>query len=153
MSDILFGPVASRRFGKSLGIDLSPARKQCNFDCVYCELDPAPTVERAAEVPPVEEILDKVLWEIQWFITLQQAHPKRFFHLFADTFDEKKGGELAEFLRITPEPRWLERAPDLFSHYPGGHHEKAVTRRYRDMVAQRFEDFPTIRERLLALAP
>ena len=60
MSDILFGPVASRRFGKSLGIDLSPARKQCNFDCVYCELDPAPTVERATEVPPVEEILDAV---------------------------------------------------------------------------------------------
>jgi len=60
MSDILFGPVASRRFGKSLGIDLSPARKQCNFDCVYCELAPAPTVERATEVPPVEEILDAV---------------------------------------------------------------------------------------------
>ncbi len=60
MSDILFGPVASRRFGKSLGIDLSPARKQCNFDCVYCELDPAPTVERATEVPTVEEILDAV---------------------------------------------------------------------------------------------
>jgi wyosine [tRNA(Phe)-imidazoG37] synthetase (radical SAM superfamily) len=58
--NVIFGPVASRRFGKSLGIDLSPARKQCNFDCVYCELDPAPTVERAAEVPPVEEILDAV---------------------------------------------------------------------------------------------
>lgn len=37
---ILFGPVSSRRFGRSLGIDLSPSKKQCNFDCVYCELDP-----------------------------------------------------------------------------------------------------------------
>jgi wyosine [tRNA(Phe)-imidazoG37] synthetase (radical SAM superfamily) len=60
MSDILFGPIASRRFGKSLGIDLSPARKQCNFDCLYCELDPAPTVERAAEAPSVEEVLEAV---------------------------------------------------------------------------------------------
>lgn len=37
----VFGPVNSRRFGTSLGIDLSPALKQCNFDCLYCELAPA----------------------------------------------------------------------------------------------------------------
>jgi len=37
----IFGPVASRRFGMSLGIDLSPDKKRCNFDCIYCELDPA----------------------------------------------------------------------------------------------------------------
>lgn len=30
--------VNSRRFGKSLGIDLSPNEKCCNFDCLYCEL-------------------------------------------------------------------------------------------------------------------
>jgi wyosine [tRNA(Phe)-imidazoG37] synthetase (radical SAM superfamily) len=40
--NVIFGPVASRRFGKSLGIDLSPRGKQCNFDCIYCELEPAP---------------------------------------------------------------------------------------------------------------
>ena len=40
-NNIIFGPIPSRRFGKSLGIDLSPGRKQCNFDCLYCELDPA----------------------------------------------------------------------------------------------------------------
>ncbi len=32
----LFGPVASRRLGRSLGIDLTPGR-QCSFDCVFCE--------------------------------------------------------------------------------------------------------------------
>jgi wyosine [tRNA(Phe)-imidazoG37] synthetase (radical SAM superfamily) len=34
----IFGPVKSRRFGLSLGVDLSPELKQCNFDCLYCEL-------------------------------------------------------------------------------------------------------------------
>lgn len=33
----LFGPVASRRLGRSLGIDLTPDR-QCCFDCVFCEV-------------------------------------------------------------------------------------------------------------------
>lgn len=34
----IFGPVRSRRLGKSLGINLLPADgKICSFDCVYCE--------------------------------------------------------------------------------------------------------------------
>jgi len=37
-STVVFGPINSRRFGISLGVDLSPNIKQCNFDCLYCEL-------------------------------------------------------------------------------------------------------------------
>ena len=34
---ILYGPVKSRRYGRSLGINLMPARdKLCSFNCVYC---------------------------------------------------------------------------------------------------------------------
>ena len=34
----VFGPVRSRRLGKSLGVNLSPADgKICSFDCIYCE--------------------------------------------------------------------------------------------------------------------
>jgi len=57
---IIFGPINSRRFGKSLGIDLSPGKKQCNFDCLYCELDPARTMAKQDEVLPVEEIVNAV---------------------------------------------------------------------------------------------
>jgi len=56
--NILFGPVNSRRFGKSLGIDLSPSKKQCNFDCLYCELEPAKTMESYEDVVSVEEIME-----------------------------------------------------------------------------------------------
>jgi len=55
--NIIFGPVNSRRFGKSLGIDLSPSKKQCNFDCLYCELDPAKTIAEYKDVISVEEIM------------------------------------------------------------------------------------------------
>lgn len=53
----IFGPVASRRFGTSLGIDLSPGKKQCNFDCLYCELAPALTVNKQSETYPASDIL------------------------------------------------------------------------------------------------
>jgi len=54
--NIIFGPIHSRRFGKSLGVDLSPGKKQCNFDCLYCELDPAKTMDNQDEVLSVETI-------------------------------------------------------------------------------------------------
>ncbi|MDK2893047.1 radical SAM protein [Methanohalophilus sp.] len=40
-SRIIYGPILSRRLGRSLGIDVihrSSSRKNCNFDCVYCQL-------------------------------------------------------------------------------------------------------------------
>lgn len=55
---IVFGPINSRRFGMSLGIDLSPKQKSCNFDCVYCELSGAKTVETIENPPSVDEIIN-----------------------------------------------------------------------------------------------
>ncbi|EDO6740395.1 radical SAM protein [Campylobacter coli] len=57
---ILFGPINSRRFGRSLGIDLSPSKKQCNFDCVYCELEARKPQAKQDEIVSVEEIVLEV---------------------------------------------------------------------------------------------
>ncbi|MBF0500882.1 MAG: radical SAM protein [Candidatus Riflebacteria bacterium] len=38
----VFGPVPSRRLGRSLGVDLTPA-KTCSLDCRYCQLTPTQT--------------------------------------------------------------------------------------------------------------
>ncbi len=56
----LFGPVNSRRFGLSLGIDLSPDKKSCNFDCLYCELDKAKPVSMIQNEPDPEEIISEI---------------------------------------------------------------------------------------------
>lgn len=47
----LFGPVPSRRLGRSLGIDLVP-HKVCTLDCIYCECGATTrrTIERRAWV-------------------------------------------------------------------------------------------------------
>jgi len=47
----VFGPVPSRRFGRSLGIDLVPL-KVCSMSCAYCQLGKTaePTLERKAYV-------------------------------------------------------------------------------------------------------
>jgi len=56
----LFGPVPSRRFGRSLGVDLTPY-KTCNFDCIFCQLGRTTkkTIERR-EYVPLEEVISEL---------------------------------------------------------------------------------------------
>lgn len=60
MNKIVFGPINSRRFGISLGVDLSPDQKQCNFDCVYCELKAAKPQEKSLVYPSIEDIIKEL---------------------------------------------------------------------------------------------
>ena len=57
----VYGPVPSRRLGRSLGVDLIPF-KTCSYDCIYCQLGPTTnrTVERREYVPT-----DTVLAQVQ----------------------------------------------------------------------------------------
>jgi len=56
----IYGPVPSRRLGRSLGVDLVPF-KVCTYDCVYCQLGRTTnkTVERGAYVD-VGEVLEEL---------------------------------------------------------------------------------------------
>jgi wyosine [tRNA(Phe)-imidazoG37] synthetase (radical SAM superfamily) len=56
----LYGPVPSRRLGRSLGIDLVP-HKICTYDCIYCQIGntTGKTLVRK-EYVPVREILEEV---------------------------------------------------------------------------------------------
>ncbi|MBO4286939.1 MAG: radical SAM protein [Kiritimatiellae bacterium] len=56
----LFGPVPSRRYGRSLGVDLT-VPKTCTLNCRFCQLGPTrqTTVERT-DTPPVSEILSEL---------------------------------------------------------------------------------------------
>lgn len=59
----LFGPVPSRRLGRSLGVDLTPF-KTCSFDCIFCQLGRTTnkTVKRKEYVPVKEVIAELDAW-------------------------------------------------------------------------------------------
>lgn len=67
--ELVFGPIYSRRLGKSLGINLLPqTHKICTFNCVYCECgwNPENTVEKTKlpKKEDFEKVLEKRLKEI-----------------------------------------------------------------------------------------
>jgi len=56
----IFGPVPSRRLGRSLGVDLVPF-KTCSYDCIYCQLGRTTnkTLERKEWVP-IDIVIDQL---------------------------------------------------------------------------------------------
>jgi wyosine [tRNA(Phe)-imidazoG37] synthetase (radical SAM superfamily) len=79
----VFGPVPSRRLGKSLGIDPIPL-KTCNWNCVYCQLGRTrPLSNNRCEYTPPGEILaelEQVLQasqpdEIDWVTFVGSGEP------------------------------------------------------------------------------
>ncbi len=63
----IFGPVLSRRFNTSLGIDLSPDEKSCNFDCLYCELKAKKPKNFITNPPKVKDIIDELKMALKEF--------------------------------------------------------------------------------------
>jgi len=59
----LFGPVPSRRLGRSLGVDLIPF-KTCTMNCRFCQLgDSACALSERAEYVPISDVLVEL---VQW---------------------------------------------------------------------------------------
>lgn len=53
----LFGPVPSRRLGRSLGVDLIPF-KTCTMNCTYCQLGETPcAVSERGDYVPMQDVL------------------------------------------------------------------------------------------------
>ncbi|MGM0492464.1 MAG: radical SAM protein [Armatimonadota bacterium] len=53
----LYGPVPSRRLGRSLGVDMVPM-KTCCYDCVYCQLGPTTVhTDRRRAYVDVDEVM------------------------------------------------------------------------------------------------
>jgi wyosine [tRNA(Phe)-imidazoG37] synthetase (radical SAM superfamily) len=69
----VFGPVPSRRLGRSLGVDIVPFKK-CSYDCIYCQLGRTTdkTVDRSSHISLDELIseLSRKLHTVPDYITL-----------------------------------------------------------------------------------
>ena len=106
----LFGPVPSRRFGRSLGIDLTPL-KTCSLDCVFCQLGRTTrkTVDRDEYVPTRDVIEEIEMWLKNGgnadYLTLSGSGEPTLHAQF---------GQVLDFLRHQPIPSVLLTNGTLF---------------------------------------
>jgi len=94
----LFGPVASRRLGRSLGVDLVPF-KTCSLDCIYCECGCTTneTLERKEYVP-----FDEIIAEIkEWYSKDGKADYITLAGSGEPTLNSRLGDIIKEIKKIT----------------------------------------------------
>ena len=90
----VFGPVPSRRLGRSLGVDVVPF-KTCTYDCIYCQLGRTTcrTVKRKEWVP-LEDLLDELEAKLATrpdYITLSGSGEPTLFSRLGDLIVRIKG--------------------------------------------------------------
>jgi wyosine [tRNA(Phe)-imidazoG37] synthetase (radical SAM superfamily) len=93
MNSYVFGPVPSRRLGRSLGVDLVPF-KTCNYDCIYCQLGRTTnrTIDRREWVPfdaVIDELKEKLASKPDYITLSGSGEPTLFVRI----------GELIERIR------------------------------------------------------
>lgn len=95
----IFGPVPSRRLGRSLGIDLIPP-KTCTYDCLYCQVGlTTDKTERRKSWIAVDEIIAELKEKLPLkpdFITLSGSGEPTLY--------SECGKLIAEIKKITPVP-------------------------------------------------
>jgi wyosine [tRNA(Phe)-imidazoG37] synthetase (radical SAM superfamily) len=99
----IFGPVPSRRLGRSLGIDVIPT-KTCSYDCLYCESGRTThlSLERQVFVSP-----DQVIRDLEGYFA---GHPEG-----AEVLTLSSAGEPTLY---APLGELLERIKKSFPHLP-----------------------------------
>jgi wyosine [tRNA(Phe)-imidazoG37] synthetase (radical SAM superfamily) len=99
----VFGPVPSRRLGRSLGIDPIPL-KTCNWNCVYCQLGrTTPLTGGRGDYSPAEHIVEEVrraleasrAGEVEWVTFVGSGEP---------TLHERLGWMIRQIKAITKAP-------------------------------------------------
>lgn len=90
MASRVFGPVPSRRLGRSLGVDLVPY-KTCSYDCVYCQIGRTTchSAERR-EYCPLAEVLSDLEAKLETrpdFITLSGSGEPTLYSRLGELID------------------------------------------------------------------
>ena len=89
----IFGPVPSRRLGRSLGVDLVPF-KTCTYDCIYCQLSrtTCKTLDRR-EYVPLDDVISQLKAKLSTqpdYITLSGSGEPTLFSRTGELIDRIK---------------------------------------------------------------
>ncbi len=97
----LYGPVPSRRLGRSLGVDMVPM-KTCCLDCIYCQLGPTTVhTDERREYVRVDEVLDELA---RWLEAGGSADYLTFAGCGEPTLNSELGDAMARARELTDIP-------------------------------------------------
>lgn len=100
----------------------------------------------------LSQTIEAVLREFAWFLDLHDAFPGRFFYFYENEDIRPVAERLAAFLRVDPEPQWLEGVVKAYQLESTYQHAPDVLDCYTSLVSKQFAARPSTAEALLAFA-
>ena len=88
---------------------------------------------------------------IAWFNRRQQQYPDRFFSFLQDEVDEGMLRRLAEFLKLKPDPVWIQAVLQCCQINPSYEYDNDQIIRYHQLIGQYFNEQPQLGRRLKQL--
>jgi len=98
------------------------------------------------------EVLQAVLGEIQWFETLRQAYPDRFFRYFEHSINRDMLVSMARFLGLEPDGEWLENSMAAMVTRSNYEYDRQQVDLYLDLVEKMFLHYPALASQLRPFA-
>ncbi|MBL1193086.1 MAG: hypothetical protein D8M60_01910 [Chloroflexi bacterium] len=95
-------------------------------------------------------ILERVMDEMAWVIALAQKHPSRFFYYFQNELSQDTLRDMAAFLDVAVDERWLSDAQKVMEITGGYEHSLAIIETYKKEIEKYFSDMPEIKTRFEA---
>ena len=102
----------------------------------------------------VEDVVEAVLGEIAWFVTLQESsgRPENFFLYFEHEIGPGVLEKMLTFLGLARDEGYLAAAADAFKVGRGRRKDDRIVNLYADQVTQKFGRRPELRDALLRFA-
>jgi len=96
-----------------------------------------------------EAVLEKILETFLWFVKQKNEHDDRFMFFFQHEINRKLLMNLADFLELEPEERWINSSLKTFQIKPANYdHPGELIKTYKRLINQHFEDYPVFQEGL-----
>ena len=104
------------------------------------------------ESPGPRDALSAILKEFHWFEHWRSRLPQHFFLFYEHDMNRQMLENLAEFLRLSPDPDWLQRAQSVMVSKSGYTHSDDFVDFYIQQIGAIFKDNPVMRDQLLKFA-
>ncbi len=120
------------------------------IDCAFSNLKTGHIKHFPDRILNFQDCLQSIFKEFVFFLKLKEKNPKRFFYFFEDDFISRLS-EIACFLDLAPDKRWLKDSSEVININVHYNYSKKEKEKYFELLEKYFKDYPEFKIRLMKI--
>lgn len=100
----------------------------------------------------IKKALDLILSDFKWFFDQREKSKEQFFHFYQNQLSENTLIDIADFLGVARDKRWIQDCLEVYKIRARYQHEEKLLTHYKRRVAELFSEHEELKEGLLNFA-